>query len=209
MGSKQPTTIGGMKLAKAAPLWRKILSGSAAQFGAGVVALALIAATCAALFWPQTPATRPEAGTLPIAPAPQPTGPAAAVTMVPAPYEPALPLPTVEGAQSDSSGPVPPESGATAGEAAKAPSPPPAHPEARAPARAAPPAAAPAPAPARVQAKQPEEAPARVKPLPPAAPVRSDKEKADKAEKASEDKIAKAVIMDDAPAPKLTTAGAQ
>jgi len=163
------------------------------------VALALIAGTCAALFWPGTPATRPTADSLPIAPAPQRAAPAAAVTMVPAPYDPALPLPTVgsQVGEGGPSSPVPPDAGAMAGEAAQAPKPPPVHLEARALAHTSAPTAAPAPA--RAQAKQPEEKPTHAKPLPPAAPARSDKEKA---EKASQDKIAKAVIMDDAPAPK-------
>lgn len=181
--------------------WRSVLSGHAAQYGAAGVTLVLISATCAALFWPAMPATKPKADTLPIAPAPQLAGPTAAVTMVPAPYEPALPLPTAgsPAGQDGPSGPMPSEAGAIADEAAQAAKPAPVHLEARAP---TPTAAAPVvPAPVRAQASQPVEA-ARAKPLPPAAPARSDKDKTEKAEKANEDKAVKAVIMDDAPAPK-------
>jgi hypothetical protein len=191
-GSKQPATKGGMQPTGLALAWQKILSGRAAQFGAGGVALVLIAGTCAALFWPQTPATRPAAATLPIAPASQSAAPAAAMTMVSAPYEPAPPLPTASSpvGQGGLSGPVPRDGGAMNGEAAQAPTPAPVHLEARTPAHPTAPIAAPAPT--RAQAAQPEEGPARAKASPPAAPTRSDKEKGEKA----------AVIMDDVPMPK-------
>lgn len=198
-GSKQ-VAADGTQPPGHAQRWRSVLSGRAAQYGAAGVALVLISVTCAALFWPAMPATKPKADTLPIAPAPQLAGPTAAVTMVPAPYEPALPLPTAgsPAGQGGPSGPMPSEAGAIAGEAAQAAKPAPVLLDARSPTSTA--AAPVVPAPVRAQASQPVEA-ARAKPLPPAAPVRSDKEKA---EKANEDKAVKAVIMDDAPAPKAS-----